>query len=77
MLNSRVNKLVQELKDTQKEYIRNEKDPELKKKLQNIEKKLNEIPIYHEYNKNLEKINDQLFVVKEELNEYFDKKINN
>ncbi len=73
---SRISKLINEIKDMQKKYVRSGYDEKVGKELKNLEKKLNEIPIYLEYNKNLEKINDMIFVVKEELNEYFYKKIN-
>ena len=71
-----VSKLIDEIKDTQKKYVRSGYDENVGKHLKNLEKKLKEIPIYLEYNKNLDKINDMIFTVKEELNEYFCKKMN-
>ena len=77
---SNINTLIKEIKKTQKKYIRSGYDEKVGKELKNLEKKLNEIlkeiPIYLEYNKNLKKINDKIFTVKEELNDYFEKKIN-
>ena len=73
---SNINTLIAEIKETQKKYIRSGYDEKVGKDLKNLEKKLKEIPIYLEYNKNLEKINDMILTVKEELNDYFEKKIN-
>ena len=73
---SNIMKLIEEIKNLQKEYVKNNNDEDIGKALKNLEKKLNEIPIYSEYNKNLEEINDIIYFVREELNSYFDKKIN-
>ena len=73
---SKVVELIDEIKKVQKEYVKNSDNEELAKTLKTLEKKLEEIPIYSEYIKNLEKVNDMIFVIKEELNDYFDKKIN-
>ena len=73
---SRVVELIDEIKKVQKEYVKNSDNEKLAKTLKKLEKKLEEIPIYSEYIKNLEKVNDMIFVIKEELNDYFDKKIN-
>ena len=73
---SSIRELVEEIKNTQKKYVKSGYDEKLGKQLKNLEKKLKEIPIYSEYFKNLEKINDMIFTIKEELNEYFYKKIN-
>ena len=73
---SSIRKLIEEIKNTQKKYVKSGYDENLGKQLKNLEKKLKEFPIYLEYIKNLEKINDMIFTIKEELNDYFYKKIN-
>ena len=65
------NLLVKKIKILQKKYIRTN-DKDIKLELDNLEKELNEIPIYHIYMENLEKVNDMINYVKEELNSYFD-----
>ena len=73
---SRVVELIEKIKTVQKEYVKSSDNEDLAKTLKKLEKKLNEIPIYSQYIKNLEKVNDMIFVIREELNDYFDKKIN-
>ena len=73
---SKLQKIIKEIKEKQKEYIKNGQTKEDEKVLKNLEKELNKIPIYVEYNKNLKVVNDMIFIVKEELNEYFYEKIN-
>ena len=73
---SSIRELIEEIKNTQKKYVKSGYDENLGKQLKNLGKKLKEFPIYLEYIKNLEKINDMIFTIKEELNDYFDKKIN-
>lgn len=74
--NSTVQELIKEVKKTQQEYIKSNRDEKIEAKLKDINKKLNDIPIYHEYVKELDKVNDMIYIVKEELNEYFVKKMN-
>ncbi len=74
--NSNIQSLIKEIKKTQQEYIKSNKDEKVEAKLKEINQKLKEIPIYHEYIKELDKVNDMIYVVKEELNEYFVKKMN-
>ena len=73
---SNIRKLIEEIKNTQKKYVRSGYDEKVGKQLKNLEKKLKKIPIYSEYNKNLEKIYHMIFTIKEELNDYFYKKMN-
>ena len=44
--------------------------------LDEVKNKLNEIPIYVIYNQNLEKVNEMINLVKDELNTYFDNLLN-
>ena len=45
---SNVRKLIEEIKDTQKKYVKSDYDENLGKQLKNLEKRLNEISIYSE-----------------------------
>ena len=73
--NEDINSLVKKIKILQKKYIRTN-DENIKLELDSIEKELNEIPIYHIYMENLEKVNDMINYVKDELNNYFDLLLN-
>lgn len=69
--------LIKELKLIQKEYIKtNYSNKKIKEELDNKRKKLTSIPIYNEYIYNLEKVNEKLNYIEEELNEYFYKIFN-
>ena len=67
--------LIKEIKSLQKKYIRTP-SIDIKKKLESLEKELNEIPIYHIYLDNLQIVNEKIEYVKSSLNEYFDKLLN-
>ena len=73
--NDEINSLVKEIKLKQKKYIRSN-DPNILRELNELEERLDSIPIYHVYTKNLEKVNDYINYVKDELNDYFDKLLN-
>ena len=68
--NDEINSLVKEIKLKQKKYIKSN-DPNILSELNELEEKLNSIPIYHVYNENLEKVNYYINYVKDELNDYF------
>jgi len=68
--NDEINSLVKEIKLKQKKYIRTN-DSNILSELNELEEKLNSIPIYHVYNENLEKVNYYINYVKDELNDYF------
>lgn len=68
--NEEINSLVKEIKLKQKKYIRTN-DSNILSELNELEEKLNSIPIYHVYNENLEKVNYYINYVKDELNDYF------
>jgi len=73
--NEDINSLVKEIKKLQKKYI-NTNDSNIKIELDKLENQLNEIPIYHIYLDNLEKVNQMIDYVKDELNNYFDLLLN-
>ena len=69
--NEEIMHLVNEIKKTQKQYIRSNYDETIQEKLNQLEKELNEIPIYHMYLDNLSKVNEMIDYVKDSLNDYF------
>ena len=73
--NEEIASIVKEIKKLQKKYI-NTNDSNVKRELDELENKLEEIPIYHIYLENLEKVNYMINYVKDELNDYFDKLLN-
>lgn len=73
--NKKLTELIEDIKKLQKKYIK-ENDESIKEKLDSKEKELNEIPIYVEYNNNLEVVNNMINLVKDELNDYFYKLLN-
>ena len=68
--NNEINSLVKEIKLKQKKYIKSN-DSNILRELNELEEKLNCVPIYHVYTENLEKVNDMINYVKDELNDYF------
>ena len=74
--NKEICELVEKIKKLQKKYVR-ENDEEVLAELKLLEEKLNEIPIYVIYMQHLEKVNEMINYVKDELNEYFYKVLNN
>ncbi len=66
---------IEEVKKLQKKYIRTN-SREVKEELDNKLLELNSIPIYVEYNNYLELVNEKINIVKEELNNYFNNKLN-
>ncbi len=74
--NEEVNALVRQVKILQQKYIKSNYNKEIKKELDEINKRLNDIPIYVIYKQNLEKVNNMINTVKDELNNYFDDLLN-
>lgn len=69
-------KLIDEIKLLQKKYIKT-CDDNILDEIKVIDAKLNSIPIYVIYMQYLEKINDKIGYVNDEINDYFSKIINN
>lgn len=61
--------LIDTLKTLQKEYVKNGYQD--KEKLEEVEHKLYEIPIYVTYIEHLEKVNQMISYVEDDLNDYF------
>lgn len=62
--------LIEKIKKLQKKYV-NTNDQELLVELEKLERELNNIPIYVIYMQYLEKVNEKIEFVKDELNNYF------
>lgn len=73
--NQEIIMLVREVKKLQKDYIRSN-DCLVKEKLDEVLDRLKEIPIYKIYLNNLEKVNEKIEYVKDSLNDYFYKLLN-
>ena len=67
--NAELMQLVDTLKTLQKEYVKNGYQD--KEKLEEVENKLYEIPIYVTYIEHLEKVNQMISYVEDDLNDYF------
>lgn len=74
--NKEICELVEKIKVFQKKYVR-ENGEEVLEELKLLEERLNEIPIYVIYMQHLEKVNEMINYVKDELNDYFYKVLNN
>ena len=73
--NENVERLVNEIKEYQKRYVR-ENDEDILKIINSKTKELESIPIYNIYLSHLEKVNEMIDIVKDELNKYFDHLVN-
>lgn len=71
VLMSKINKV----KELQKSYIKSN-DLSIKKELDLLLDELNNEPLYYNYMNNLEKVNEMISFVNDELNDYFYKVIN-
>lgn len=74
--NDELVKLISDVKKKQKEYVKSNFDKDKKKELDILQNKLDEIPIYNVYNRNLEIVNSYIDYVRDELNDYFCKVFN-
>lgn len=73
--NTELVELIEEIKRLQKKYV-NTNSEEVLAELTELEEKLNSIPIYVIYMQHLEKVNEKIEFVKDELNDYFYKILN-
>ena len=69
--NEELIKMIEDIKLLQKKYIKSNYDSNIKKELDNLEEKLNSIPIYNMYIEKLNKVNELIDYVKDDLNDYF------
>ena len=73
--NTELIKLIDEVKNLQKKYIKTN-DNSVKEELDNCINKLNSILIYNIYMEKLDRVNDMIDYVQDELNDYFYKVVN-
>lgn len=73
--NSKLMDKINKVKVLQKKYIKSN-DLSIKKELDLLIEDLNNEPLYYNYMNNLEKVNEMISFVNDELNDYFYKIIN-
>ena len=73
--NTELINLIDKVKELQKKYIKTN-DNSIKEELDKCINELNSIPIYNMYMKNLDKVNEMINYVQDELNDYFYKVVN-
>ena len=73
--NTELIKLIDEVKNLQKKYIKTN-NVSVKEELDNCINRLNSIPIYNVYMEKLNKVNEMIDYVQDELNDYFYKVVN-
>ena len=69
--NSEITTLIENIKNTQKKYIRSGYKDDIKEELDQLNNQLNAIPIYSVYLENLDRVNEMIGYVKDRLNQYF------
>ena len=74
--NSNINNLIENIKNLQKKYIKSNYDSDIKVELDKLNDELNNIPLYITYSENLEKVNQMISYVNDELTDYFYKLLN-
>lgn len=72
--NPKLMKLIDDLRNAEKKYVRSEYQN--KEEVTTLEEQLNQIPIYVIYMQHLEKVNQMISYVEEDLNDYFFKLFN-
>ena len=73
--NEEIVELVETIKKLQKKYVRT-LDDDIKEEISVKQKKLDNIPFYNSYQKKLDEVNKKIDFIKEEMNDYFDKVVN-
>ena len=74
--NTELMDLIDKIKKLQRKYVNTNND-DILMELKDLEDKLNSIPIYVIYMQYLDKVNEKIEFVKDELNDYFYKILNN
>lgn len=73
--NKEIMELVETIKKLQKKYVRT-LDDDVKEELEKNQNRLEDIPIYNSYQKKLDEVNKSIDFIKDEMNDYFDKVVN-
>ena len=76
MNNSDISKLMEDIRNLQKKYIRSNYDSNIKEELDKVNDELNNIPVYIIYCENLNKVNEMISYINDELSDYFYKILN-
>lgn len=69
--NSNINSLIDNIKNLQKKYIKSNYDSDIKLELDKLNEELNNIPIYITYTEYLDRVNEMISYVNDELSDYF------
>lgn len=73
--NSDIKELVDTIKKLQKKYVQT-MDDSVKEELDKVQEKLDSSPLYDSYQKKLAEVNKKIEFIKDELNDYFYKVVN-
>ena len=73
--NNEIKELVDKVKKLQKKYVQT-MDDSVKEELDKVQERLDSIPLYDSYQKKLAEVNRKIDFIKDELNDYFYKVIN-
>ncbi|MBR1937303.1 MAG: YlbF family regulator [Bacilli bacterium] len=68
--------MIERVKKLQKKIVNNPDSIDLENEYNELNNKLNDIPIYHEYLYYLDRVNEMIIYVKDSLNDYFVEIIN-
>ena len=75
--NKELCQIISKVKTLQKKYVRSDyNDDSLYDEINRLKKKLTSIPIYNEYMMNLKEVNEMIDFVRDSINTYFDKLLN-
>lgn len=70
-----IKELVAKVKKLQKQLIKTA-DPEIREELEKVQERLDSIPLYDSYKKKLALVNQQIGLIKDDLNDYFYRVVN-
>ena len=73
--NNEIKELVDLIKVLQKKYVKT-MDDNVKRQLNDVQMQLDNIPLYDSYQKKLSEVNKKIDIIKDELNDYFYKVVN-
>ena len=74
--NTELVEMIERVKKLQKKIVNNPDSIDLENEYKELNNKLNDIPIYHDYLYYLDRVNEMIIYVKDSLNDYFVEIIN-
>lgn len=74
--NTELVEMIERVKKLQKKIVNNPDSIDLENEYNELNNKLNDIPIYHDYLYYLDRVNEMIIYVKDSLNDYFVEIIN-